>query len=208
MIFGRPRHPQSQGQVERLNQTIKRFLSKCLAFSDKKRWIDSLDEVVYSYNKSFHRAINTSPFNVFLGTKGYNVNEEASKLEYDQSDYLDDSSCIEPLSAPLPLVTNPDLNFVGHNVSIAHKEKYENDMIKYNNKNHLLGVFKPGSIVYKLKDFSTHQDYVKRGLDTLCEEVEYIVVRDLNGEMVEITKKGVGNLPEKILKSRLKKLNK
>ncbi len=79
------------------------------------------------------------------------------------------------------IVTNPDLNFVGYNVSIVHTKKNENDLIKYINKDNLLGVFKPGLIVYKLKDFSTHQDYVKRGLDTFCEKVKYIVVRDLNG---------------------------
>ncbi len=72
---------------------------------------------------------------------------------------------------PLPLVTNPDLNFVGHNLAQS-KEKYENAWTKYNNENHLLGLFKPGSIVYKLKAFSTHQDYVNCGFDTFCVEVQ------------------------------------
>ena len=35
-IFGRPRYPQAQGQIERANQTLKRLLSRQNAFVDKK----------------------------------------------------------------------------------------------------------------------------------------------------------------------------
>lgn len=40
-IFGRPRHPQSQGQVERANQTLVRSLSKAL-YQKPKVWIEIL----------------------------------------------------------------------------------------------------------------------------------------------------------------------
>ncbi len=44
IVHGRPRHPQSQGQVERCNQTILRFLAKSLHDSDggKKNWVKIL----------------------------------------------------------------------------------------------------------------------------------------------------------------------
>ena len=47
MVHGRPRHPQSQGQVERVNQTIKRWLAKTLHPLNSVRWIDHLQKVVY-----------------------------------------------------------------------------------------------------------------------------------------------------------------
>jgi transposase InsO family protein len=42
--FGRPRHPQSQGQVERANQTLVRRMSKCL-YGKSVRWIDILGKL-------------------------------------------------------------------------------------------------------------------------------------------------------------------
>lgn len=72
-IHGRPRHPQSQGQVERLNQTICRSLQKHLYESNTKRWIGILDKVIYNYNISIHSATKKSPFELFHRRKGYNT---------------------------------------------------------------------------------------------------------------------------------------
>lgn len=40
-VFGRPRHPQSQGQIERANQTLVRSLSKAL-HKKPKTWLTIL----------------------------------------------------------------------------------------------------------------------------------------------------------------------
>lgn len=50
---GRPRHPKSQGQVERVQQTICRRLSRCLYLQPIK-WVPVLSQVVYDYNCSKH----------------------------------------------------------------------------------------------------------------------------------------------------------
>jgi transposase InsO family protein len=42
--FGRVRHPQSQGIVERANQTLMRRLSKCL-HGKGVRWFDSIGKL-------------------------------------------------------------------------------------------------------------------------------------------------------------------
>jgi transposase InsO family protein len=62
VIHGRPRHPRSQGQIERANQTIKRCLEKALNGVQEKRWIDFLPTVVHKYNITIYRATNKSPF--------------------------------------------------------------------------------------------------------------------------------------------------
>ncbi|KAI5152176.1 hypothetical protein ENBRE01_2627 [Enteropsectra breve] len=67
-VYGRARHPQSQGQVERFNQTLKRRLAKATASTP--RWIDMHDRVVYEYNTSIHSASNETPFKLHKGTTG------------------------------------------------------------------------------------------------------------------------------------------
>lgn len=81
VIHGRPRHPQSQGPVERVNQTIKRRLAKVLFIPRSRRWIDKLDEVVYWYNCTQHRATNQSPFMLFFGIQGYNAPQSIQEVD-------------------------------------------------------------------------------------------------------------------------------
>ncbi len=73
MIHGRPRNPQAQGQVERVNQTVKRWLAKSLNGVTEKRWIDHLDDIVFKYNISYHRGTGKSPFLLFHRQKGVNM---------------------------------------------------------------------------------------------------------------------------------------
>lgn len=62
----RPRHPQTNGQVERFNQTLTRWLSKNVS-GDNKRYINNLQKIVFEYNKTEHSATKKSPFKIFFG---------------------------------------------------------------------------------------------------------------------------------------------
>ncbi|KAI5151337.1 hypothetical protein ENBRE01_2067 [Enteropsectra breve] len=67
-IFGRPRHPQTQGQVERVNQTLKRMMSALiLERSLGNRWIGLLQECVAIYNRQKHDATGKKPIRLFFG---------------------------------------------------------------------------------------------------------------------------------------------
>src|SRR5690606_12695404 len=70
---GRPRHPMSQGQVERLNQTIGRGFTKMLWDEDNRlqhtSWIDLVPKFVFSYNTTVHSAHGHTPREVFFGYK-------------------------------------------------------------------------------------------------------------------------------------------
>ena len=91
--FGRPRHPQSQGQVERANQTLVRRMSKCLD-GNSIRWIDVLgknsifylfvDEVNFQYNCDVHRATKKRPLEVFR-KRSVSINSKASFLQIEES---------------------------------------------------------------------------------------------------------------------------
>jgi transposase InsO family protein len=59
-----PYHPQSQGQIERFNGTLKRTIFKYLTDYESKRYIDNLQFLVYSYNTSIHNTTKRTPFEI------------------------------------------------------------------------------------------------------------------------------------------------
>ena len=59
-------HPQSDGQTERLNQTLKQYL-RCYALRAKESWVDLLWLAELAYNNLTHRSIGTSPFYATYG---------------------------------------------------------------------------------------------------------------------------------------------
>ena len=65
-IRGAPYHPQTQGQIERFNRTLKSKIRRCLGVSSR-RYIDVLDDIVFQYNTSKHRATKQPPFLLFKG---------------------------------------------------------------------------------------------------------------------------------------------
>ena len=58
-IHGHPRHPKSQGMVERANQALVRRLGKTLLASGSKRWIDILSRAKYGINIGVHRPLKS-----------------------------------------------------------------------------------------------------------------------------------------------------
>lgn len=76
LIHGRPRYPQSQGQIERYNQTLTSYLQKHLrdgVFASGKNWIPFLDKMIYEYNVAIHSATNNSLFNLFINRSRINT---------------------------------------------------------------------------------------------------------------------------------------
>lgn len=65
-IRGRPRHPETQSQVERFNRTLKSRTRKALG-SIRQDWATVHTKVVYQYNNSVHRATGFKPFVLLKG---------------------------------------------------------------------------------------------------------------------------------------------
>ena len=60
-VFSLPSKPQSNGEVERFNGTLKRMITMELAISNTADWVESLDILLDNYNSSFNSVIKRVP---------------------------------------------------------------------------------------------------------------------------------------------------
>ena len=67
IIHGRPRHPQSQGCVERANGDLQRRLGKWLEENKDSGWALGLQHVTYSMNSSVSATTGKTPYEVVFG---------------------------------------------------------------------------------------------------------------------------------------------
>ena len=85
IINGRPRHPQSQGSVERANGDIENILRAMLIERRTKDWVTLLPSVQLQKNSARHRIINGSSYNVVFGKEpllGFNQSFPIDILSY------------------------------------------------------------------------------------------------------------------------------
>eukprot|EP00117_Sycon_ciliatum_P029541 scpid66239/ scgid23495/ len=89
-INGRPYHPQSQGRVERFNQTLANFLRRDL--QTDKDWPSRLEFFYYTYNTRSSKALKgQTPFEVFFRRPNFSLYAAASRndLTADEREFLD-----------------------------------------------------------------------------------------------------------------------
>ena len=66
--FSTASHPQTSGQVERLNQILEDMLRACVISFDMK-WEDCLPYDEFSYNNNFQASSGKAPFEILYGRK-------------------------------------------------------------------------------------------------------------------------------------------
>lgn len=69
-------HPQSDDQIERVNQCLENYL-RCMTFQDLKKWCQWLPLAEVWYNTSYHTSIIMTPFQALYGYPAPLVNEFA-----------------------------------------------------------------------------------------------------------------------------------
>ena len=69
LIRGSPRHPQSQGSVEKANGDVKTMLCGLMREKNTSNWVDLLKQVQWTKNTVHHRVIGTSPYEAMFGQK-------------------------------------------------------------------------------------------------------------------------------------------
>ncbi|XP_024887655.1 KRAB-A domain-containing protein 2-like, partial [Temnothorax curvispinosus] len=68
IVHGRPRHPQSQGSVERANQDVENMLRAWMTDNHSTSWATGCYFVQWQKNNSLHRVIGRSPFKAVFGS--------------------------------------------------------------------------------------------------------------------------------------------
>ena len=69
LVNGRPRHPQSQGLVERSNGDMKNQLMVWMRDNNTSKWSYGIRFVQWSMNTSFHETIGLEPYKALTGNK-------------------------------------------------------------------------------------------------------------------------------------------
>ncbi|KAJ3703306.1 hypothetical protein LUZ61_007011 [Rhynchospora tenuis] len=59
-------HPQTDGQVERVNQRVEAYL-RSMVFQQQKKWVKWVPLAEYWYNTNFHSSLQTTPFKALYG---------------------------------------------------------------------------------------------------------------------------------------------
>ena len=83
VLNGRPRHPQTQGLVEKHNSTLKRKLQAWIQDSGCRHWAQALPEISLSMNHQIHSTTGESPYRVVFkkcGCSAYPLQTE--QLQY------------------------------------------------------------------------------------------------------------------------------
>lgn len=62
IIHGRPRHPQSQGLVERGNAILKKKIARWMGTHQRTDWTSALGRIVYTMNCEVCRTTKVSPY--------------------------------------------------------------------------------------------------------------------------------------------------
>ncbi|XP_052806687.1 KRAB-A domain-containing protein 2-like [Mya arenaria] len=67
LVHGKPRHPQSQGSVERANGDIKDMLVAWMADNETQNWATGIKFVQFQKNSAHHSGIKCSPYSAMFG---------------------------------------------------------------------------------------------------------------------------------------------
>lgn len=170
IVHGSPRDPNSQGQIERAIQTIKRWRSKKLYGTDGNRWNDFLDGVAYVYSITVHHATSKAPFLLFHGqpdfdailsggmaydtpsgleTYGANATDDShERKSYEQWDFNPEVNGVK-VKDEIEITENEDID-----AEVAsHLEKYKQKTTDNKNSILVLYTLNPGDRVSIKKDF-------------------------------------------------------
>lgn len=81
-IFTPPYTPQKNGQIERVNGTIKRMIFQYMTNRSSRRYIDALPSLVQNYNESVHSTSKLTPKQIVENRARYTMKQVKPRLNY------------------------------------------------------------------------------------------------------------------------------
>ncbi|CAF1169735.1 unnamed protein product [Didymodactylos carnosus] len=67
IVHGKPRHPQSQGSVEKCNHDIETKLTMCMQEHRSAKWTEGVPIAMYQKNTLFHSRLKMTSYEAFFG---------------------------------------------------------------------------------------------------------------------------------------------
>lgn len=206
IIHGRPRNPRAQGQVERVNQTIKRWLAKTCHENNSLRWIDFHAKVVKTYNITKHRATNSSPFMLFHGQSGFN-NAMIGEIEGESDSYsetVDTNITYEKWRLENNVASRTNELLIAS--TLEHFESYRNAMIEQANPNTPANTIEVGDIVQMKIDFDNNTQNRRHPFDSFFHNDRFRVLQLLSNNMIKLQNINTSEIIN-VFKNRLRKYN-
>ncbi|KAF9752809.1 Gag-Pol polyprotein [Nosema granulosis] len=196
-----PRHPQSQGQVERFNQTLTRYLQKHVFQEEMaenvsgKQWKKHLLKVVYDYNLAKHSATNKTPFRLFLQIPGFNTIVQK-----------DNENALDSLPTPDICPNNTNSNSTRMEDDFIREpsvsQEYLDRMNKHASVHNSIYDFNVGDKVLVAKSFDKNEKTKKLKLSSFYSE-EVVITEILSNNRVKIKNK---DKEEIVFMSKIKKV--
>ena len=109
MVHGKPRHPQSQGSVERANGDIKDMLVAWMCDNNTQDWSVGLKFVQQQKNCAHHAGINQTPYKAMFG-EDPKVGLTSSSLPPEILKTLQSEDDLQELESPSAINESPDIN--------------------------------------------------------------------------------------------------
>ncbi|KAK1568807.1 hypothetical protein Q3G72_029018 [Acer saccharum] len=135
-----PSHPQSNGQVEAVNKTIKTLLKRKLQ-ARKGCWVEKLPEVLWAIRTTPHSATGETPFSLAFGTEAViptetNIPTRRVSAYTPGDNETELRACLEELEERRDLAR----------IRTAH---HQQQIAKYHDKRARIRRFNPGDLVLK-----------------------------------------------------------
>ena len=111
-------HPQTDGQMERLNQTLEQYLH-CYVNYEQNDWVQHLATAEFSYNSVKHAATGVSPFTMMYG---YNPDAQHEPLSTNRFE-IRASITSERIKA-LQKETQMDVDFINERMAYYYNQRH------------------------------------------------------------------------------------
>ena len=175
---GRPRHPMSQGQVERLNQTVGRGFTKMMWKDDEQLqhvdWTKYLSKFVFSYNTTIHSSHEKTPREVLFGHKLLGIyrtlqpgQPDESAPEIDGENEVDGEN-VQPSALTMTAQKRVEEHLKKvtriHDEAKEQLEKTRNYMVKHGSVHRRKTPFEPGQTIAVAPDTDMNPNTRKRKL--------------------------------------------
>ncbi len=121
IIYGRPRHPQSQGLVEQSNGTIKTMISAMMDQQKTKDWVSLLPQVMYVMNITRSSSTKFMPYEVLFNL----IPNGGSKKEV--KDLIQHGNCYVEVDVDIDVWS--DVNFDVAAITSGHAESPEEQAV-------------------------------------------------------------------------------